>query len=201
MAKLKVRKVLCDGDSITAGYFADAGSAGASAWPVVCRASLMADTRHMWFQTSVAVSGHTTAQRIAAFDVSVRPQFAPQLGANILTFFEGINDFLTEGISVATAQARYREYATLAKTQGWELILATTTPNTVGSVNTKITQLNAWLRAGGMVDFTRHVVDLAADARLSNPSDGTYYQSDHLHPNAVGYAVIAELFHAKLVAL
>jgi lysophospholipase L1-like esterase len=47
-------------------------------------------------------------------------------------------------------------------------------------------------------DFDR-VVDLAADARLSDGTDTTYYDADGIHLNDTGYGVVADLVRADLV--
>ena len=56
-------------------------------------------------------------------------------------------------------------------------------------------QLNQLIR-DNYLDFATDIVDLAADSRLADPSDLTYFFTDETHLNSVGYQVVANLLGA-----
>ena len=73
--------------------------------------------------------------------------------------------------------------------------------NDVGNVpkNNNLTdQLNELIR-DNYLTFATDLVDLAADVRLSDPSDLTYFYTDETHLNSVGYQVVADLLGAIIV--
>jgi lysophospholipase L1-like esterase len=61
-----------------------------------------------------------------------------------------------------------------------------------GAADTVRSTVNTWLRAN-YATFADGLVDLAADSRLTNTADTTYYVVDGVHYNAAGNAVWAEL--------
>lgn len=198
--------MVCDGNSITAGLISSGGgSTNQNAWPVVLRNLLVADADPLkaWSVKSVAAAGDSTSERITKYELNggVRSLFDPSYGINLLTFFEATNDFVTHQLPVDTVISQIIQYSELAIYQGWILQLITPTP--VGNVaaNAKITELNAWLRTTGQQYSSLPVLDIAADVRLANPANNTYFQNDQIHPNQTGYGVIAELVRARVITL
>lgn len=196
----KLFSLVCDGNSITAGLNATPNS-DTGGWPGVFRATQNVADR-LWQVKSIAVSGATTAQRTAAIPTALAPLLHRNYGANIVTFFEGVNDVITGGANLATAQANWTAYVAAARATGFKVLCCTPTPttNTGNSANTIMPQLATWLRANPQLsDFP--IVDLAADPSLDDPTDTNFYQGDGLHPNNAGYAVIAGLVLARIAAL
>ncbi len=206
MASLKVKNLVCDGNSITAGLINNGGGTSAqNAWPVVCRGLLIADASatKAWSVKSTAAAGDNTQARITKFDQAggVRSLFDANYGLNVLTFFEAVNDFVTSGLTVDQVIALTKQYAAMAMFQGWTLMLVTPPRTTVATnaANTRILAFNDWLMsADGALYSSVPVLDIASDSRLQPP---TNYQSDGLHPNQTGYGVIAELVHTRIAAL
>lgn len=65
------------------------------------------------------------------------------------------------------------------------------------SQDTEIADVNTWIKNSAGFD---HVVDLAADSRLSNALDTTYFYSDGIHLNDTGYGVVANLVRTAINA-
>lgn len=150
----------------------------------------------------IAISGNTTQQRTAAFLTEAAPLFSVGYGMNVITFFEVVNDVVTNAVTLDQAIANVQAYVRLARRIGFKVMLATPTPtnNTGNGANTIIPLFNTWLRANPLwSDFP--IVDLAANASLSNPSNLTFYNADGLHLTDAGYAVMAQLFHDAIAAI
>jgi lysophospholipase L1-like esterase len=194
----------CDGNSITAGT--GATSALLNAWPPVCTnlltASQASHPSTVWVNKRIAISGNTTQQRIAAFAAEAAPLFSLGYSRNVITFFEVVNDIVTNAVNLATAITNVQTWVSLARRTGFSVMLATPTPttNTGNGANVLVPQFNTWLRANPQwSDYP--IVDLAANASLSNPSNLTFYNVDGLHPTDAGYAVMAQLFHDAIAAI
>jgi lysophospholipase L1-like esterase len=201
---LSTANLVCDGNSITAGFIGEGVDLPQNvAWPVVLRGLFIADASatRAWSVKSVARSGNTTQQRIDEYDAAVRPQFAPVMGLNVLTFFEGLNTLLA-GVSVDDAITQLKAYATTAMVQGWTLQLCTIPATTNVAAAPKVIQYNTWLRTTEARAYSSlPVLDLNADSRLATASNLTYFQTDGIHPTAAGYAVIADLVHTRLLGV
>lgn len=198
----KMYNLVTDGNSITVGLNLNTDQA----WPAVCRGLLFADqashANKFWAIKSTAVAGATTPQRTAAFTNDVQSQFSVAYVRNIVTFFEVVNDVVTNAATLQTAINNVTLYVNQARTAGWDVMLSTATPttNVANGAGTVVNNFNTYLRANpSLSDFP--IVDLAANANLSDPTNLTYYQGDGLHPTAAGAAVIAQLFHDALVAV
>ncbi len=198
----EIYNLVCDGNSLTAGT--GSTSANTLAWPPVCRGLLITSqathANKYWSVKSVAVSGHTTPQRTAAFATDVQTQFSTAYARNIVTFFEVINDVIANSATFAVALANVNTWIAQARTGGWDVMLATVPPTTNVTANPIILQFNTHLRdnIATMSDFP--VVELAAHASLSNPANATFYDGDGIHLTDAGYAVVAGLFHDAIVA-
>lgn len=94
-----------------------------------------------------------------------------------------------------------RTEATAVGVDTFLVIGSTTTPSTSFSAgdNAILDELNNLKRADAS-GFYDTLVDLAADPRLDDPADTTYYQ-DGTHPTTAGAAAIAELMGAAVDAL
>lgn len=200
----KLYNLVCDGNSITAGT--GSSSNAEFAWPPVLMAALSANqAQHpdkYWSQKNVAVAGHTTQQRTAAFATSVQPQYNPAYARNIVTFFEVRNDVVTNAVTLEQAITNVQAYVTQARLNGWEVMLATVPPNTTttNNVNTIIPLFNTWLRDNpSWSDFP--IVDLAADPSLDDATDTNFFNVDQLHPNDAGYVVAASVFQDVIEAI
>jgi lysophospholipase L1-like esterase len=205
VANLKVKNLVCDGNSITAGLINDGGgSAAQNSWPVVCRNLLIADANatKAWRVANLAQAGNTTADRITKWtDLGgVKSQMMPQCGLNVLTFFEGTNDFITGGLSVATVIAQTTTYAERAIREGWYLQLITVPNTTNTSAQPKVAEFNEWLLTSRTARRLSTLPCINITSALGNPA-GSNYQTDGVHPNQTGYGIIAALVKARVAAL
>lgn len=200
----KVFNVVTDGNSLTSGTLAtDPNTTG---YPPVLRDSLIASqASHLnayWAVKSTGVSGATTTTRTAMFPTEVQPLYNIAYAANIVVFFEAVNDFVTNNASVAQAFTNYQTYVAQARAGGWKVLLCTSTPttNTGNSANTRVPQFNTLLRANATLSDLP-LLDLAVHPNLDDPTDSTFFQPDGLHLKDAGYATIADLVEDRLTAL
>jgi lysophospholipase L1-like esterase len=68
-----------------------------------------------------------------------------------------------------------------------------------GANETTRQTVNSWITGGS--SGADVVVDLAADSRLSNTGDTTYFASDGVHFTTAGYGVWASLIKTGLASL
>jgi lysophospholipase L1-like esterase len=131
-------------------------------------------------------------------------------GVKGVIVLEGINDL---GIPPATTTpnqliAGYEELIAMAHAHGVKIWLGTLTPASNAIIDGTVSaphseeyreQVNAWIRtqhlADGVIDF---------DAALRNPSDPAvlnprYSGPDHLHPNLLGYQVMADTVNLSMM--
>ncbi|HET9731192.1 MAG TPA: GDSL-type esterase/lipase family protein [Acidimicrobiales bacterium] len=124
-------------------------------------------------------------------------------GVSGVLFMEGINDLGGPGSTVTASQliSGYEQIIAMAHTAGKKIWLGTIPPasNAVfdGTLLAPASeanreQVNAWIRsqhlADGVVDFDRALRD-PANPTVMNPA---YAGPDHLHPNLLGYEVMAD---------
>ena len=119
----------------------------------------------------------------------------PNLGGVIVA--EGLNDIGLRGTSTAQLVAGYTALARRAHAAGVPILIATLTPMQGAFYDSRRarvtrTQVNAWIRTqrvfDGVVDFDLAVRDPVDGQRL-HPA---YDSGDHLHPNARGFAAMAQ---------
>jgi lysophospholipase L1-like esterase len=179
--------IVCDGNSLTAGQ-------GGTPYPKQLL-SLLGGTYQV---QNFGVGGQTTEDMIA--DAATQIDSNPK---SVLIAWEGGNDIIVDGADLATLQSRWNTYFSARKAAGWgvgasKLVAMTITPRTVFTApqNALVAQFNDWLRSN-YTTYATHLVDLAADTRLDDPNDATYYD-DGIHMTTAGYAVVAELIQAEV---
>ncbi len=180
--------IVCDGDSITAGYLLNPPEF----YPTVMAASLGAG----WTVTNHAVTGWVV-QDLLDHTSTVDSQYVA--GAQVV-FLAGSND-LAASSSSSTILSKLSTYGLGRKAVGFRTIICTITPrgSLDGTQEANRVSVNASLRAN-LSTYADLLVDLVADSRLADCFDATYYNSgDRLHPTAAGAAVIAELVQATVV--
>src|SRR6185369_12767187 len=153
-----------------------------------------------------AVSGNTFADQTSRITVSnLWDYYADPLYGGIHGVFLmcGTNDMLIGGTTTAGLEADITAFFAAAESKGavWKG-MSTILPN--GSTNptdeAHRVAVNSWIMANSLgLDM---VIDIAADSRLSDPigDPSNCYSSDHVHPNAAGHVVLAELFAGVLPA-
>jgi lysophospholipase L1-like esterase len=176
---------VCEGDSHTTGWN------GVLGYP-----THLATMTGLGF-TSVATAGDALYQIDAAYATSTAPAYNAA-SRDTLIVIGGDEDFI-DGRTVAQAQASIQSICSKAKATGFKFvivapIMAVGAASWTGTMETKRQEYNTWLRANWNT-FADAITDHAADERLSNPNNRTYFQADKMHLTAAGYAVMAE--HAK----
>lgn len=183
--------VICDGDSLTLG-----GQNGAVPYPTTLQDSLGATN---WDMRNFGVSG----QQLSAMEADAATQVDvwrnSQRPRDVVICWGGSNDIFA-GTNTATMQSRIQTYCANRKSAGFEVIVCTILPRSGigGDKETVRTEVNAWI-AANYATWSDGYVDLAADTRLDDYSDATYFNADNTHLTTDGYTVVAELIKAVLI--
>jgi lysophospholipase L1-like esterase len=192
--------VLCEGDSNTAGSGANPQAAS-----------------NYVAQTALQVPG-TTFENIGhmgdAIEYNVLP-FAPTASDTInhlaaapgytkrtVVFMMGLNDLaVNNSVSFTTNNIGLWISAVRAAYPNVCLVGMTLPAANLGTLNLtiqpRLTDLNNALRSSVPFDY---IVDLAADPRLSDYTDTTYFDADQVHLNNGGHAVVASLLKSVLLS-
>lgn len=185
--------VICDGDSRTLGL-------GASlARSVPYPAQLDNTLSNLATVINLGVGSQTVAAMNTDAATQVDTLYSASNTKNVVVCAGGINDCLTE--TAATIETRLTSYVSGRQAAGFDVAICTLPPaaSITGSDETVRTDVNAWITAGS--SGADVVVDLAADSRLSNTGDTTYFASDAIHFTTTGYGVWASLVKAGLATL
>jgi lysophospholipase L1-like esterase len=191
-----------DGNSLTAGQGASAGMDYPSQLIALLTSSGVAGMETHNF----GVSGQQTGSMIADAATQIDPLI--NVGVqNILFAWEIGNDIYYNGNAV-NAENAFQTYCEARRAAGWKVIVFTcpprnnTTPagDDVATYNTKLSASNTWIRTN-YASFADALVDLAADSRLSDYTNMTYYYTDGVHLSNNGYGVVAELAKNQLLLL
>lgn len=154
-----------------------------------------------WLNRSYAASG-TSAQSQAAFAAGYASLFSGSFTKNAAVLFIGTNDLGANSRTAAQLLGDLSTLTTAMSGAGFSIIMCTIVARDDGAWNgTKEThRLTANAGMAGLPGVTS-VVDLAANAAFSNPSDTTYYQTDKLHLTDAANTVIESLVRPAVLAL
>jgi hypothetical protein len=145
-----------------------------------------------WQQyTNVAVCGQTIQQMLQAGSRLDPMRDSGQ--ATTLIGWGGTNDIIS-GADATTVYNGIVAYASQRRSAGWRILVLDILPR-VGfttAMETQRVQVNALLRQNWR-NFASGFVDVAGDARLSNPNNTTYFAADATHLTDAGYGVVAGL--------
>ena len=189
-------QIIFDGDSWTVGK-----QANAVPYPLVATQAIGGN----WRATSVAVSGQTVATMTTNAPTNVDTLIdAAQFPRNVVVMLGGIND-IAGSADAATTYARIVAYHQARRAAGWKTVACTIPHATAASVggaafNPVADAVNALIRANWGT-FADALADLAADSRLQDATDTTYYNADELHGTTAGYAVVGAIVGAALATL
>lgn len=193
VASSREHQVVFEGDSITNGF----GTALNRGWPSLL--SIPATVRRKNYGL--------TGQYLFRGSAAITDRYANEVElevvsgeTNILCVFAGTND-INDG---ETGTDTYNELVThcqAAQADGYLVLVFTMLPRTSfdGTKEGYRTTYNTNVRAN-WATFADGICDVAADARLDDATDATYF-SDGTHPTQAGYTVIAELADTELTAL
>lgn len=147
---------------------------------------------------SDAFSGRSAAQLLAN-----TPDYSGVYGSgvgSITLVWEGTNSLL----QTASAQAAYEALRTVCLIRrqfGRRVYIGTVTPAQGGGAGTQFEALQLVLNTmirNNYTQFADGIIDFAADSRLSDPNNTTYFSADKIHLNDTGYQVATDLIVAAL---
>jgi hypothetical protein len=152
---------------------------------------------------SDAYPGRTLTQLIAetpAYSQVLRKPVSARRNVDVI--FEATNSLnITQ-----SGRAAYEKLVTLSQMRralGNKTVVTTCMPrgdSAFGGFEAARQYFNALVRANWQ-SFADGLADLAADSRLSTPTDTTYFNADKLHLNSAGYAVAAQIAARAVSAL
>lgn len=148
-----------------------------------------------WYNVS---NGGDTIQNMAASPSEMTGQLTKNSAyTNRIVLLQGGQNDINGGRTAAQMKADYGTWTTAIRTAdpGAKILGETVVTRTDfdSSEQAVRADFNAWLMATADLDMR---VDVAADARLSDPNNATYFNADH--PTDAGAAVYAELVYAAL---
>lgn len=184
-----LRRIVCDGDSITAGYFAT----NVLTFPYQLQ-QLEGDKSRVF---NSAHHGYKIGDCINNAANFVSPIYVSGL-TNYCVLMIGINDLVSgSGNDGPTIYASMGTYLSARTATGFKSIIQTVLPfagATVAQESNRVV-LNSLILGNTSNWFA--VVDPASDSHMTNPANTTYYL-DGKHPTAAGFGVMASILNAAL---
>lgn len=185
---------ICKGDSLTAGTGATAGFS----YPSQLYSSVT-DKLNFRTPTNLGIGGETIATALANINTELSPYITPYYPNQKLILWQGTNDLGggASGTAVYNNLMAYRTAAINLGIKAEDIYIATAIARNFSSLTAmeaERTILNNAIRANTGINK----IDLAADARLSNFNDLTYFNADRVHLIDAGQAVVASLAKTRL---
>ena len=207
LAEKNAAAIVTLGDSITDGRGSPTNGNGR--WPDYLARRLQADKRtrsiavlNAGIGGNCVIKGGLGPSALARFDRDV----LAQPGVRWLVIFEGINDLGTKSAGATELIAAYEQLAARAQAHGIKVYGATILPcgNSfyyTPELERERQAINQWIRTTRSLDA---VIDF--DAALRDPQKPTQLSptaesNDHLHPEKLGYKVLAESIPLNLFRL
>jgi lysophospholipase L1-like esterase len=195
-------RMVFDGNSLTAGQ----GSTGGLTYPAQLITLLGGLGITGIYSQNLGVGGQTTENMASDASTQVDTLINSSV-SNILFAWEIGNDIYFNG-DVSAAQTAFQNYCTARRSAGWDKIIvigltprnqSTSFGDDITAFNTKLQSADTWLKAN-YGTFADAFVDIRADSRLSDYTNGAYYV-DGIHYTNAGYGVVAELAKNQLLLL
>lgn len=201
-----ITRVRCYGDSLTKGHPDNVGAVGSGAanYP-----ALLAVAEPAWEVHALGLTGYMIA---AIHDPGGARQDSetntdPWAARNVTIRQGGTNNMIPFSNDMEAAPTVAETVAVVAHDQSYGYTAGVVTvpaggaPSLTGAAAAtymaRVDAYNAACRAGDTgADF---LVDLAADARFSDPTDATYFNPDGIHLTAVANAAWEEIAHAAIL--
>src|SRR5712692_1424298 len=190
-------EILCDGNSLTAG---GGVSLPGDSYPYQLNRFLMTLGVKALVQ-NFGVSGQTTLTMLANAHAQIDPLFNPKFNVNVVVAWEGTNHLYFG----ATGQQAYQslvQYCLGRRAAGFRVLILTVLPR--GNPGVPVTFetdrnfVNTALRTN-WPQFADGLVDVAADPRFQDVTNGTYYSWDQVHLNDTGYQIVAQQVGAAVL--
>lgn len=194
-----VNLVFCEGDSLTAG--SQGGVNGD--WPF----QMDADHPNEFDRINSGSSGATLAViklHASAYTVVDTAKMQGGYQNNILVVWIGTNDMAVDGTDGVPLEADLAAYCAARRNNGWKVIVLTAidrqNAGLPGDFQTQRAAFNAAV-VSNWAAYADALVDVAADTRLDDATDTTYFAADKIHLNATGYGVVADLIWPEVDGL
>lgn len=185
--------VICDGNSLTYGY--ESSNPATKSYPAVLATLLPVG----WSVQNTGVGGQTTEGMIARAASAVDSLYNSARPQNIVVAWEGINSLANTADTAAQAYASMTDYIKARKSVGFKVVLCTTIKwGTATAVKETARQAYNALVLANTAGADR-VVDLASEAKFSDPTNATYFNGDSIHLTDAGYAAVAGYLAACLL--
>lgn len=193
--------IVTEGDSLTTGN----GIGGFSPYP--WQLALLYTDNRMVSVSNMATTGNTLADMAAQAASQVDPCFDSRKGRNVACLWGGTNDMysgVAGDFSGAGAYGRLVTYCQARQSAGFKVAVLNCLPRQNAGVpagfETQRGIFNASIAANWRT-FADALVDVAADSRLQDPTNATYFNPDLVHLTAAGYAIVAALVKAQVDSL
>lgn len=187
--------ILCDGNSLTYGFGTPADDSYPSQMQVAFGTTFNV--------VNLGVNDRKTSQQLAqlAEKVTGRREAARK---HFYVCWEITNSLYYEE-TVSDVIADLKEIGQTQMADGFYVIMCTAIPRNSGTEPTghatNMATVNTEVRnPANLGVYWDVVVDLAADSRLQNPENTTYFQDDKVHLTAAGNAVVESLIRAAILA-
>ena len=187
--------VICDGDSMTYGSYA---SDWYHSYPNQLRTINPSIS-----VLNLGVGGQRIDTMLTNAPTVVDPLYmSTGVSKSIVICWGGSNDLAVFGRSDTDVYNDIASYCSGRQTTGFKVIVLTILPRTdcTAGEETYRQSVNTSIRAN-WATFADALVDVAADTRLDDFNDATYFYTDKIHLTDAGYAVVASLINTAILAL
>lgn len=193
-------QIVFHGDSLTSGQGVST-LAHADKYP--SRVISLLNSQSDW--ANLGVAGRTLADlltNVSEVDDCRRPDAA----SDVVVLWGGINDFAVGAATVEDVIDRLIAYGDGRRALGFQVVVLTiiAADEAHANISTEFdaqrNAVNVWLRANWSDHFDA-LADVAADARLSTPTNTAYFQTDGVHLAAGGAGAVAEIVADALQSL
>jgi lysophospholipase L1-like esterase len=190
--------LVAEGDSLTFG-FASSGVFG----PYPIQLALMYPPTRMVSVQNFAVTGSVIADLISREASSDAPYDSRK--NPVLLVWVGTNDMVSATLTPAQLMTQITTYCNSQRAAGYShIVVFTMLPRSAAGTSVTFEAdrqtFNTSLRAG-YTAFADSLADVASDTRIGvsgNELDLTYYNSDKIHLNNTGYAIVATIAKAAV---
>jgi len=188
------KRVLFEGDSITWGQ----GSSIGVGYPQ--RTEALITGQRIDVQNS-GVPGKRMSVINGGKAFTLVYSYRSDYAKNVVHIFAGTNDLTLDGATASTTYTnQLLPYVAQAISTGYSaVVVGTMMPRTdcTGACETERVAYNSAITGGATANgYT--VADYAADSRLQNPNNTTYFATDKIHLNDAGYDVMASIAAAAI---
>lgn len=188
--------VVADGDSRQTCYFGTGYGPAADDWLSQLGGSLTGVCSTVNQGVPSQLQQTQTANGAAKID----PLYSAGNTTNVVVTNGGVNDLPTR--TDVQIEGDIQTYCSARQAAGWKVIVCTIPPalTVTGANETKRVAVNSWIRSnyGSWAD---KLADLDNDARLQNPSDTTYFDTQGVHYTRAGHGVVRDLIATQLATL